>query len=107
MWQRTTIWREGRTGKSGAGSRRGDGVAARVEFLEGDAEAFGLLYDHYVSLVYRYVYNRVGDRATAEDVTSETFVRALRRIDSLSFQGRDVGGRDLMEVAEGLAALAR
>ncbi len=58
---------------------------------EGDAEAFGLLYDHYATLVYRYVYNRVGDRATAEDVTSETFVRALRRIDSLSFQGRDVG----------------
>lgn len=57
----------------------------------GDAEAFGRLYDHYVSMVHRYVYYRVGDRATAEDVTSETFVRALRRIDSLSFQGRDVG----------------
>jgi RNA polymerase sigma-70 factor (ECF subfamily) len=57
----------------------------------GDAEAFGELYDHYVTMVYRYVYHRVGDRATAEDVTSETFVRALRRIDSLSFQGRDVG----------------
>ncbi|WP_104525833.1 sigma-70 family RNA polymerase sigma factor [Blastococcus atacamensis] len=58
---------------------------------QGDAEAFGRLYDHYVTLVYRYAYHRVGDRATAEDVTSETFVRALRRIDSLSFQGRDVG----------------
>jgi RNA polymerase sigma-70 factor (ECF subfamily) len=58
---------------------------------EGDAEAFGQLYDHYATLVYRYVYNRVGDPAAAEDVTSETFVRALRRIDSLSFQGRDVG----------------
>ena len=58
---------------------------------EGDAEAFGRLYDHYVTMVHRYVYYRVGDRATAEDVTSETFVRALRRIDSLSFQGRDVG----------------
>jgi RNA polymerase sigma-70 factor (ECF subfamily) len=58
---------------------------------DGDAEAFGQLYDHYVTMVYRYVYHRVGDRATAEDVTSETFVRALRRIDSLSFQGRDVG----------------
>ena len=57
----------------------------------GDAEAFGELYDHYVALVHRYAYHRVGDRATAEDVTSETFVRALRRIDSLSFQGRDVG----------------
>jgi RNA polymerase sigma-70 factor (TIGR02952 family) len=58
---------------------------------EGDAEAFGRLYDHYVTMVHRYAYHRVGDRATAEDVTSETFVRALRRIDSLSFQGRDVG----------------
>ena len=58
---------------------------------DGDAEAFGELYDHYVTMVHRYVYHRVGDRATAEDVTSETFVRALRRIDSLSFQGRDVG----------------
>ncbi|MGY1794839.1 sigma-70 family RNA polymerase sigma factor [Geodermatophilus sp. SYSU D00525] len=57
----------------------------------GDAEAFGRLYDHYVTLVYRYVLHRVGDRAQAEDFTSETFVRALRRIDSLSFQGRDVG----------------
>ena len=57
----------------------------------GDAEAFGELYDHYVTMVHRYVYARVGDRALAEDVTSETFVRALRRIDSLSFQGRDVG----------------
>ncbi|WP_245899965.1 sigma-70 family RNA polymerase sigma factor [Geodermatophilus normandii] len=58
---------------------------------DGDAEAFGRLYDHYVTLVHRYVLHRVGDRAQAEDFTSETFVRALRRIDSLSFQGRDVG----------------
>ncbi|RBY82328.1 sigma-70 family RNA polymerase sigma factor [Blastococcus sp. TF02A-26] len=58
---------------------------------EGDAEAFGRLYDHYVTMVFRYLYHRVGDRTLAEDFTSETFVRALRRIDSLSFQGRDVG----------------
>jgi RNA polymerase sigma-70 factor (TIGR02952 family) len=57
----------------------------------GDAEAFGEIYDHYVGMVHRYVHHRLGDRSTAEDVTSETFVRALRRIDSLSFQGRDVG----------------
>jgi RNA polymerase sigma-70 factor (ECF subfamily) len=65
------------------------GMVRRAQ--EGDPEAFGELYDHYVTLVHRYAYHRVGDRATAEDVTSETFVRALRRIDSLSFQGRDVG----------------
>jgi RNA polymerase sigma-70 factor (ECF subfamily) len=58
---------------------------------EGDAEGFGLLYDQYVDVVFRFLHHRVGDRTTAEDLTSETFVRALRRIDSLSFQGRDVG----------------
>jgi RNA polymerase sigma-70 factor, ECF subfamily len=58
---------------------------------DGDAEGFGELYDRYVDVVFRYLHHRVGDRATAEDFTSETFVRALRRIDSLSFQGRDVG----------------
>ena len=58
---------------------------------QGDGEAFGRLYDRYVTVVHRYVMHRVGDRSLAEDVTSETFVRALRRIDSLSCQGRDVG----------------
>ncbi|WP_202925934.1 sigma-70 family RNA polymerase sigma factor [Goekera deserti] len=58
---------------------------------EGDGEAFGQLYDRYVDMVFRFLYHRVADRSTAEDFTSETFTRALRRIDSLSFQGRDVG----------------
>ncbi|MCP2252882.1 RNA polymerase sigma-70 factor, ECF subfamily [Prauserella aidingensis] len=57
----------------------------------GDRAAFGRLYDRYVDGVYRYVLLRVGDRHLAEDVTSETFLRALRRITSISYQGRDVG----------------
>ena len=57
----------------------------------GDAAAFGRLYDHYVDSVFLYVLFRVGDRTLAEDVTSETFLRAFRRITSISYQGRDVG----------------
>ncbi|WP_236790737.1 sigma-70 family RNA polymerase sigma factor [Amycolatopsis sp. GM8] len=57
----------------------------------GDSTAFGTLYDRYVDVVYRYVYFRLGDRELAEDITSETFLRALRRITSVSYQGRDVG----------------
>jgi RNA polymerase sigma-70 factor (TIGR02952 family) len=57
----------------------------------GDAEAFGQLYDRYVDLVHRYIYYRVGDRSTAEDFTSETFLRAWRRIGSVTNQGRDIG----------------
>ncbi len=57
----------------------------------GDSEAFGELYDRYVDLVYRYVYYRVGSAQVAEDLTSETFLRALRRLSSFTWQGRDVG----------------
>jgi RNA polymerase sigma-70 factor (ECF subfamily) len=58
---------------------------------EGDTGAFGKLYDRYVDVVYRYTLFRLGDRELAEDLTSETFLRALRRITSVSYQGRDVG----------------
>ena len=57
----------------------------------GDADAFGELYDRYVDMVYRYVALRVGSPQLAEDLTSETFLRALRRIGTFTWQGRDVG----------------
>lgn len=70
----------------------GDGAWQLVRSAqEGDATAFGELYDRYVDVVFRYVLFRVGDRSLAEDVTSETFLRAFRRIGSVSYQGRDVG----------------
>jgi len=57
----------------------------------GDGEAFGQLYDRYVDTVFRFIYFRINDRTLAEDFTSETFVRALRRISTISYQGRDIG----------------
>jgi len=57
----------------------------------GDGEAFGQLYDRYVDTVFRFIYFRVNDRGLAEDFTSETFLRALRRIGTISYQGRDIG----------------
>jgi len=56
----------------------------------GDNDAFGRLYDEYSHIVYRYVLFRVSDHCLAEDITSETFLRALRRIATVSYQGRDV-----------------
>ena len=67
-------------------------MIALVELAKkGDAEAFGQLYDHYLSTVYRYIYYRVGTHALAEDLTSETFLRALRALSSFRWQGRDFG----------------
>jgi RNA polymerase sigma-70 factor, ECF subfamily len=58
---------------------------------EGDMLAFGELFDRYYDVVFRYILFRTGDRTLAEDLTQETFVRALRRISSVSYQGRDIG----------------
>jgi RNA polymerase sigma-70 factor (ECF subfamily) len=44
--------------------------------LQGDAEAFGVLYERHLPAIYRYVYFRVGSEAEAEDIAEETFVRA-------------------------------
>lgn len=57
----------------------------------GETDAFGALYDHYSELVYRFIYYRVGAHALAEDLTSETFLRALRRMSVFSWQGKDFG----------------
>jgi RNA polymerase sigma-70 factor, ECF subfamily len=70
---------------------------------EGDSDAFGRLYDHYSDTVYRYIYYRVGSKATAEDLTSETFLRALRRIGTFTWQGRDFGAW-LVTIARNLVA---
>lgn len=59
---------------------------------DGDREAFAELYERYVDVVFRYAMHRVdGDRQLAEDITSETFTRALRRIDTYVDHRSDVG----------------
>jgi RNA polymerase sigma-70 factor (ECF subfamily) len=57
----------------------------------GDREAFGELYAAYQPQVYAVVFHRTGDRQLAEDLTSETFARALARIETFTWQGRDIG----------------
>ena len=77
-------------------------LIALVELARGgDCEAFGLLYDHYHVSVYRFVYYRVGSVALAEDLTSETFFRALRSMGSFRWQGKDFGAW-LMTIARNL-----
>ncbi|MEU5808214.1 MULTISPECIES: ECF subfamily RNA polymerase sigma factor, BldN family [unclassified Streptomyces] len=109
----------GRRGRSGGGTATGTSApAARrptadsdqarmMDLVEraqaGEAEAFGRLYDQYSDTVYRYIYYRVGGKATAEDLTSETFLRALRRISTFTWQGRDFGAW-LVTIARNLVA---
>ncbi len=41
----------------------------------GDADAFGEIYDSYVSRIFRFAFLKMGSRENAEDLTSETFLR--------------------------------
>jgi RNA polymerase sigma-70 factor (ECF subfamily) len=46
----------------------------------GDADAFGQLYDSYLDRIYRYIYFRITDEATAEDLTSKVFLKAWENL---------------------------
>ena len=77
-------------------------LIALVELARaGDKEAFGLLYDHYQSSVYRFLYYRTRSQTLAEDLTSETFFRALRSMNNFRWQGKDFGAW-LMTIARNL-----
>jgi RNA polymerase sigma-70 factor, ECF subfamily len=78
-------------------------LIALVELARnGDADAFGLLYDHYQSSVYRFLFYRTRSVQLAEDLTSETFFRALRSMNNFRWQGKDFGAW-LMTIARNLA----
>jgi RNA polymerase sigma-70 factor (ECF subfamily) len=46
----------------------------------GDRDAFGVLYERYVLKVFRHVYYLTSDTHTAEDLTGQTFLKALEAI---------------------------
>jgi DNA-directed RNA polymerase specialized sigma24 family protein len=76
---------------------RGDSLPSFVERVMGASQAsnesadivdhaartaaFRSLYETHVGEVYQYVHRRCRDRATAEDVTHDVFVSAVRTVD--------------------------
>jgi RNA polymerase sigma-70 factor, ECF subfamily len=70
-------------------SPRDDEQPLRAAAVAGDLAAFGALYAQCRDTVYRYLMRRSnGDPHLAEDLTHETFVRALARIGSYREMGR-------------------
>ncbi|HEX6487316.1 MAG TPA: RNA polymerase sigma factor [Candidatus Dormibacteraeota bacterium] len=49
----------------------------------GDARAFEELHRRYVGPIFRLVKSKLGDALLAEDVSQETFLKALRQLDSM------------------------
>jgi len=51
-----------------------------IDRAKRDPEAFGPLYDQNFDKIYSYIQRKTGDRQLAEDLTAETFTKALANI---------------------------
>lgn len=68
-----------------------DAWATVTRAQSGDRDAFAELYERYRDTVFRFLYFRVGHRQVAEDIAGEVWVRVLRRLSTVVYQGRDIG----------------
>jgi len=53
----------------------------------GESEAFGLVYDHYMPKIYRFVLVKVSRREEAEDITHQVFLKAWTAIGTYYSEG--------------------
>jgi len=53
----------------------------------GDLASVATLYERHRAGVFRYLFYRVGNRQTAEDLTSEVFLRMIRSLDGYRDRG--------------------
>ena len=66
-----------------AGSLMNSSVDLVMRACQGDQEAFRLIFERYSRPVISFIYDQIGDRDQAEELTQETFVRAYRSLKSL------------------------
>ncbi len=45
-----------------------------------DSQAVARVYDHYYSAIYRFIFFRLGDKSTSEDIASDVFMRLLEAL---------------------------
>jgi RNA polymerase sigma-70 factor (ECF subfamily) len=55
--------------------------------IQGEASAFGLLYDKYQPSIFRFIFLKVSQREEAEDLTHQAFLSAWQNIETFQDQG--------------------
>jgi RNA polymerase sigma-70 factor (ECF subfamily) len=58
-----------------------------VEEAKVNSIKFGELYDKYFDKIYTYIFRRVSDRETAQDLCSKTFIKALEGLKGYYYTG--------------------
>ena len=64
-----------------------DEASVITRAAQGDREAYGQLYERYVGKVFRHVYYLTGDPLLAEDLTAQTFLKALEAVHRFELRG--------------------
>jgi RNA polymerase sigma-70 factor, ECF subfamily len=66
-----------------AGSLMNSSADLVARACQGDQEAFRLIFERYSRPLISFVYDQVGNRELAEELTQETFVRAYRSLPTM------------------------
>ncbi len=54
-------------------------------YKKGNKESFSVLYDKYVDKIFKFIYFKTSHRETAEDLCSQTFIKALEKLNDFGF----------------------
>lgn len=52
------------------------------DFKSGNKDVFIELYDKYLKKIYNFIYFKTSHKETAEDLTSQTFIKALKQLEN-------------------------
>jgi RNA polymerase sigma-70 factor (ECF subfamily) len=74
-------------GATAASDRLSSELELTQRAVSGDSNAFAALYDFYVEQIYRFILFRVGNEQTAEDLTSQVFLKAWDNLGSYQIRG--------------------
>lgn len=58
-----------------------------VQAAQADPRAFKPLYQRYYEPIFRFIYRRCEDEATAADICSQVFLKALKKLKTYEFRG--------------------
>lgn len=53
-------------------------------YLSGDSQAFAEIYERYIEKLYTFIFYKVHNRETAEDIVSQVFMKAYERLSQYS-----------------------
>lgn len=85
-WNKTAAW----SGARGSGSLTPDDADLVGRARAGDQIAFARLFEQYHAPILNYIHRMVGDRALAEDLTQDSFIKAYNALpgtrDDLAFK---------------------